>query len=346
MAWLWLVLFILALTLAWFLRTTRMVGGGVDWPSVGVSAIVDEEGGHANYAKGVNSSSIFNLGSISKSFTAIVLAQLVEEGKLKWDDPADKYLKDWKIDSDDVSIEHLAGHTSGLHKHDSGVSGYPLDAERPLPSLDDILRGTPRLFEAPMQEWPEITKNRLDDDNVIRLVKKPGTEWQYSTANYVVLQIIIENVEGKSFADVAEKRILKPLKMKSATFRSDDIHPDREKNLLTPHFKDDKTIQHYHYVNTAGSVLYATMADMILFCQALIKQDGTLLKPKSWKKLTTPGINKDYGLGFMLDHGIGHRGTNWGWKAHYRVFPKEKRAAIYLSNYQGYDYIPWLDQQS
>lgn len=138
---------------------------------------------------------IFELASVSKEFTAMVIMICKEVGELDFDDPVEKYLD---IPYQEITIRHLLTHTSGLpdyqeimdeHWDKSKVAGNP-----------DILEylgkdAPPKLFE-------------------------PGEKHQYSNTDYVLLGSIAEKASGKDFVELARDWIFKPLKMKSTDIRS------------------------------------------------------------------------------------------------------------------------------
>lgn len=273
---------------------------------------------------------MYNVGSIAKPFTAYLLAILQEKGFLKFSDSANKYLRSWKLPSDDITIEMLMHHSSGLSQ--DHIYGFPLTVK--LPSLVEILNGSDLLSEAPKQQFPEVFAERPPPDYKVVLDSKPGLEWKYNSNNYVVLQLLIEDLTESRYADLVDQYIFTPLGMKSSTF---DFKKAKSR-LAVPHWKDGKPMPYYHFACQATAGLYSDIDDMILWVRELMKP--TLISGDSWKQLRESPINKDYGLGFMIENegtAVAHRGTNWGWKSYFYASPDE--GYVYLSNWQA-DEIP------
>lgn len=141
-------------------------------------------------------------GSTGKTFVSAVALQLVAEGKLSLDELASKYLtekdkKDWFADlpnSDKITIRSLMNHTSGLPRYLFQES-----------YLED-LKANPMKARTPQQGLQALHKTKP--------VHEFGKGWSYSDSNYLVLGLIIERVAKKSYYDLANQRLLRPLKLK------------------------------------------------------------------------------------------------------------------------------------
>lgn len=151
----------------------------------------------------VSESTAFSAGSISKPVTGIIAAMLAEKGILKLDAPISKYLKRWKLPKSSftqhksITISHLLSHTAGTTQ--TGFSHYSLGNNIPTPI--ESLNG-------------EKTPER---EQAISLVSEPGSKWKYSGGGFVIVQIAIEDVTGKPFAQLAEEMLFKPLGMYHTT---------------------------------------------------------------------------------------------------------------------------------
>lgn len=132
----------------------------------------------------------FDIGSMNKTFTKIVIKQLVAEGKLKLNDRLTDYIPGFKIpDADKITIVHLLNHTSGFGDyHSPDYFDLPLD-QRQLQAIVERAKSTELNFE-------------------------PGTENDYSNLGYVILGAVIEKVSGRSYFDNVQKRIIEPLDLK------------------------------------------------------------------------------------------------------------------------------------
>jgi CubicO group peptidase (beta-lactamase class C family) len=133
--------------------------------------------------------SIFQIGSITKQFTAAVIMQLQEEGKLSVQDKLSKYYPGF-ANGDKITIEHLLTHTSGIYNYTNDTTLMKSD----------------------------VTKH-YSQSQMVEMFKKyppdfePGTKWNYSNSGYSLLGYIIEKVTGKTYEKVVRERILQPLGM-------------------------------------------------------------------------------------------------------------------------------------
>lgn len=141
-------------------------------------------------------STLFDIGSMNKTFTSIVTKQLVDEGKLKFDDKLTDYIKGFQDpNASKITINHLLN-------HESGFADYH----------------TPNYFDLPLSE------RKLDA--IVERAKsyelnfQPGQEQDYSNLGYVILGAIIENVSGKTYFDNVNERIIKPLNLKNTYLKN------------------------------------------------------------------------------------------------------------------------------
>ncbi len=141
-----------------------------------------------------DSSSIFQIGSITKQFTAAVVLKLQEEGKLSVSDPINKFIPDYP-NGDKITLFHLLTHTSGIDKYTKSFAPYKL-----------IIKKTVR---------KKRILNTFEDEP---LECEPGTQFRYSSSNYYLLGIIIEKVTGKSYEQVVRETIFTPLQMTHSGF--------------------------------------------------------------------------------------------------------------------------------
>jgi CubicO group peptidase (beta-lactamase class C family) len=266
----------------------------------------------------------FNLGSIQKTFTAVAIAQLVEKGKLSYDDFAGKYLgPDWILPEVGkvVTISHLLSHTSGITEY-----------------LSD-------------EEWlatAHIRRTLEDHKALIRdkaLIFEPGSRWSYCNAGFILLGAIIENVSGEKYEDYMKKHIYEPLGMYNTVL--DD--PDKTTtNMAMGYAKIDKNGKsEWQKTSFAGIInaspaggAYSTAADLLKFAAAL--HSDKLLERKSSKFLMTllPGFEDNLcGHGFFVnDHlrlGLiaGHGGGAPGVSTNFRLLLDMGYTVIILSNY-------------
>lgn len=262
--------------------------------------------------KANNETSIFQIGSITKQFTAALILMLEEQKKLSVQDKLSKYFPQFPA-GDKITIHHLLTHTSGIYNYTNNqevmMSGgsKPIDQKRMLSLFQD----KPLDFE-------------------------PGEKYSYSNSGYVLLGYIIEKVTGKAWEQNVRENILKPLGMTNTGFDYAGLKADAK---TTGYFSVSDVgsvpapIIDSTFSYAAGSI-YTNTADLLKWERALAK--GKLLKKESWKKATTPG-KEAYGYGLAIDslHGqqrIHHGGGIPGYTSNAMWFPAQDYTLILFSN--------------
>jgi CubicO group peptidase (beta-lactamase class C family) len=271
----------------------------------------------------------FRLASITKQFTAMVIMQLVAEGKLGLDDALTKHLPDYRKDTGDrVTLAHLLSHTSGIPSYTSLPGFFEKESRTPYPVADFV-------------------KKFCSGD----LVFEPGTKYAYNNSGYYLLGAIIEKVTGKPYAQALQERIFTPLGMKgsgydvSATVLSKrasgyDFQPDGHTNTAYL----DMGIPY-----AAGS-LYSTVEDLYLWDRALYTD--TLLPAPLKQKMFTPVLH-NYAYGWAvrplkLDDGktelfnLSHNGGINGFATVIVRVPERKELVVLLDNASSGDKHPDL----
>jgi D-alanyl-D-alanine carboxypeptidase len=138
----------------------------------------------------------FALASVSKTFTAAVVLQLVEEGRLGLDRPVAPLLPAYRLDRR-ITVRMLLDHTSGL-------PDYFLN-----PTIDKPLQAAPDALWTPARAWGYVLPKRAT----------PGTTWRYSNANYLLLGELVHAVTGRSLAVEIRRRLLQPLRLTTAWYQ-------------------------------------------------------------------------------------------------------------------------------
>ena len=279
---------------------------GYGFSNVSLSAKVDTKTG-------------FNIGSISKMFTAWGIMKMVEDGKIDLDTPVATYMTKWKLptskfDINKVTIRNLLQHTAGLSVH--GYNGY--ESKNELTSITKSLSGTSREEEA------------------VTLIMEPESKWQYSGGGYSILQLIIEEVSGETFADYMQKNIFKPLKMKRTSFK---IDKKILKKSAKAYDEEENEIPLRLFNAQAAAGLHTTLNDLILFAKASFSKNP-VLSEKSISLLRTPTeLSKgNYGMGYMVMNRFGdftlhgHGGSNEGWHSGFMLDFESKSGIIILTN--------------
>lgn len=274
----------------------------------------------------------FNIGSISKTFTAWGIMKLIEQGKIGIDSSASKYLTRWqfpksKYDVDRVTIRKILSHTAGLSVH-----GYPgWNKVKKLPTIEESLSGKPK----------KSTK--------VKLITEPGVAFKYSGGGYTVLQLIIEEVTGDTFEHFMDTAIIAPIGMKNSSFTIND-------RILSQssfeHNRKGKKIPFEYFAAKAAAGFHTCPDDMIKFIQthfSILNQnlnDSTIISESSIKEMMTvvPRINNKTptGLGYFRfknnnGYSWGHGGANSGWMAQIAINPENDTGLVVLTNsFSGY----------
>ncbi len=295
----------------------------------------------------VTPQTLFQAASVSKTVTAWGGMKLVEDGKLDLDAPAESYLTRWHLppsgfDASQVTVRRLLSHTSGIAAND--YVGY-LPGQS-LPSLEESLANGPPPLRGRMDEFPGA-----QFVGPTRLVAPPGEEFIYSDSNFVLLQLIVEEVTGEPFADYMQREVLSPLGMTQSGFART---PDLVARTAIPHDAYGQPIPDYAFTELAPAGLYTTASDLARFvASALPGADGEpagrgVVSPESVRLMTSPAASvpeldgwvyaDSYGLGYFIgasDAGesvLSHTGGNLGWACAFSLFPSTGDGLVIMTN--------------
>ncbi len=234
---------------------------------------------------------VYEIGSISKQFTADAVLLLAEDGKLSLDDPLSKFLQRTPPAWSAISLRHVLTHTAGLPDFDTGNIGFSYRREYTEAEFVDLLAARPLDFA-------------------------PGERWNY-TNGFPLLGIVIERASGMPYMDFVRTRIFDRLGLASARFKSSvDVVPDRADGYL---YKDGA----YRHGEALRPALIAPNGGVMINVLDFAAWDiavtsGRLLSAASMAALTTPvrlsnGRTVGHGLGWFMDQFNGHRfGAHWG----------------------------------
>jgi CubicO group peptidase (beta-lactamase class C family) len=263
----------------------------------------------------------FNLGSMNKMFTAVAVAQLVERGKLSFDDPLSKFLPDFpdKASAEKIKIKHLLTHTAGLGGYFSR-------------QWDESSRASYRTVD-------DMMKRAAADE---KLLFEPGTRWRYSNTGMLVLGKVIEKVSGQSYYDYVRDNITRPAGMVNTDcYELDRVNP----NLAVGYDKEITDAGISFTNNIFAHVLrggpqgggYSTVEDLLKFDLAL--RSNKLVGAEYVKLLLSakPEMNSpSYGYGFQVETEsqiAGHGGGFIGINSNLDMFLGTGWTAIVMSNY-------------
>ena len=284
-----------------------MTGSGV--PGV-MMTIRDNEGsvwsgtsGKADLASNINMAPchITRVGSTVKTFTAVTVLLLQEEGKLSIDDKISSYLTKAYLqdlaNAGQLTIRQLLQHSSGLYN-------YILNARFQTASLNDL----PRVWEP--EELLSYARGKTAEF-------RPGTDVQYSNTNYILLGDIIEAIEGKPFYQVFEEKIFMPFGLTYTRFAARDPVPDGIARGYVDLYSNLELINTTHYSGwdyfTADGGLISNAYDLNIFMHALL--NGDILTRESLEDMLTwqaPNVQEEDGFETAFGLGIFRISTEFG----------------------------------
>lgn len=276
----------------------------------------------------LQTSDIFELASVSKQFTAMIIMMLKEKGKLNYDDSVSKYLE---IPYKGMTIRNLLTHTSGL------------------PDYQDI-----------MDKYWDKSKVAGNPDCIDYLNKyappkhfEPGQKYEYSNTGYMLLASIAEKASGKDFIELCRKWIFKKLKMKSTDIRTLE-EKKATKNFAIGHIyveERNKYVRADSFPSSNYTIwlgnrkgpgrISSTAADLLkwdkaLYTEKLISQ-AALQEAFNPMKLNDGGFS-NYGFGWSLRTDsifgkiVSHTGDNPGYKTQIIRYIDKKKTIIVLNN--------------
>lgn len=270
-----------------------------------------------------DSTTIYRTGSISKSFTAFLMMQLVEEGTIKLNDPIEKYLPEIKelkgySNATKITFQQLASNTSGLIKE---------------PKLKDAASG-------PIEDWESKILQSIPKTS---FRSKPGQEFSYSNIGFGILGFALSRAANKSFIELVKERIFKPLNMTNSFFVvPENRMVDLAKGMKHESIGEINTKSELEHMGRGYKVpnggIYSTPNDLAKFIASTIGYKAIL----SQKSLATMHSKQTpdgkYGLGFFLYQDstistVGHPGAVAGYNCSLLFEKKSQYGVILMRNY-------------
>jgi len=315
-------------------------------PGASVGVVVD---GKVVYAKGygvrnfsktspVTENSLFAIGSCSKAFTTFALGQLVDEGKIGWDDPVIKYIQEFRLHdihaTHHLTIKDLVTHRSGLPRHDFVWYNSKFSRSELLKRLQHL----------------EPTSDLRE-------------KFQYNNLMYAVAGLVIERVTGQTWEEFIQNRIFDPIGMKLSNFSVEDSQ--KSNNHASPHSERNEKVEVIPFRNLsnigpAGSI-NSSVSDMVKWIQVQLS-DGALEGKRFIAKATLEEMHVvqmpmpyplseetpylfGYGLGWMTGihkghYTVTHGGGIDGFISSVVLFPKEKVGVVVLTNSDSHGLFP------
>ena len=278
--------------------------------------------GHADLGRKISAEAgtIYQLGSISKQFTAAAVMRLVERGKVNLDDPLTKYLPDYPTRGRKVLIRHLLHQTSGI-KEFFTVKGF-----------DELESGPPEKYSR--QDIVDLFKREP-------FVYEPGERWAYSNSNYTLLGLIIERASGRTYDEYLRETFFDPLGLK--TLHSFGSRP-KDSGCARGYMPRGGSLVPAPPVNPNTAIgdggLAASAPDLVRWTHALAT--GRAVSPASYRRMTSPervrrGYRPDYGYGLSLvpldgRRRVGHNGDVTGYTSALAHYPDDDLTVAVLTN--------------
>jgi D-alanyl-D-alanine carboxypeptidase len=271
----------------------------------------------------------FSIASMSKTFVSVVVLKLVESGKINLDQAIATYLPEnvspHIANSNKITVRQLLNHTSGVVEYDETSEFKQATAHRSRSQPWTASEAVEYMYDAKPQA-------------------APGEKFAYTDSNYILLELIVENVTKRTLAQETRSLILKPLGLKH-TFT--ELREPVIGNVATGYGdrnKDGKVVS-FAEVNDGNGLgdgaLVSTAEDLAKFAQALFAKK-TLLSPKMMKQMLTfknNDVSYSYGLGVErlptpYGNAFGHTGTAYGFVTLMAYLPSKDTTIVLLLNNQ------------
>ncbi|MFF7079464.1 serine hydrolase domain-containing protein [Streptomyces lavendulae] len=295
---------------------------GVDGVQTKTAGVRDKVSGAA-----MDTDARFRIGSVTKTFSSVVLLQLVAEKKIELDQPVNHYLPGLLPD-DRITVRHLMTHRSGLSDYTNAMFNNT------VPGFEAVRN---KVFG-----YQELVQLSLNEPRT----GEPGAAYSYSNTNFVVVGMLIEKATGNPVVKEYDRRIIKPLKLRNTSYVHPDtkikglhangyLHPDEAGAPLV-----DSTEQTVSWAQSAGAMI-SSAADLNTFTSALVT--GRLLPPQLLDQMLTmtptdATNTRFYGLGlrrYDLSCGTsvyGHTGTVQGFYTYAFSTRDGKRSLAAMAN--------------
>jgi D-alanyl-D-alanine carboxypeptidase len=267
----------------------------------------------------------FRVASITKTFVATVVLQLVAEQRLRLDDAVERWLPGLVPNGRAITIRQLLAHTSGL-------TDYQDDA-----------RFVRAVLDHPLRPWPP--RRLVAVATAHEPVFAPGQGWSYSNTNYIVLGLVVETVTGATVEDEVQHRVVQPLGLTQTTFPRDPRIRGRHAHgyigsdtLSRLRSLVDATTAVTPSIGWAAGAIVSTGNDLTRFYAALLH--GQLLPTPVLAAMKSSSPGARYGLGLMVfdtscGRAYGHVGIAAGYRTVLYARPDGSRVAVVMINVDG-----------
>ena len=270
--------------------------------------------------------SLYEIGSVTKQFTAACIMMLVEDGELSVADTLDQYVPEYAYASQ-ITIKQLLNMTSGIYDYvtDGLVVSLP-DSPAVLADEDAM----DAFYSAIMRSYTQ--EEMIDCFNSVELQFLPGTQYDYSSTNYYLLGMVIERISGMSYVDFVTENIFDPLGMSQTSF--DPSGQDTTGYFYILGDKMEIPSQDPSISWSVGGII-ANVSDLLIWEDAVM--EGKLLSQASWDEIFDGG---EFGYGYGWEIGDGyyaHSGVTIGYRSRVLISLEDNLVIIVLSNTNGPD---------
>lgn len=263
---------------------------------------------------------IYEIGSITKQFTSSAIMKLVEQGRVKLDDDLSKYVPQFPLHGNKVSIRQLLNHTSGIHSYTSSPG------------------------------WAKTWNDVLSPDAIVNFVAAdtfdfaPGTAYRYNNTGYVLLGMVIEKASGQKYANYLDAQFFRPLGLKQTSYcKSKTSDPA----FALGYSKGASGTVRAQFLDLshpfAAGALCSTVGDFVKWQRALA--GGKVVSPASYALMSTADtlnsgrkINYGFGLvpGMFNGHKtVSHTGGIPGFATAETYVPDDSLSIVVFTNYDG-----------
>ncbi len=301
------------------------------------------------------------IGSVTKTFAALLVMQLVDEGKLTLEQTVEDFFPGQFPNGDLMTIKMLLNHTAGVFSFTNEFPGFQeafgVDLEVPFEDLWFVRFMGDSAFNYSNQGLVDIASAVANafvpTEERPFLVNEPGTQWNYSNTHYVLLSMIAENITGKTWEEEVEERFIQPLGLTStvAPRAGDNSMPEKyaagyinwvdnqgpEAAGMFGYPDSDVDVSTFSdpsYTGGSGCMI-STCRDLSIWSNAIMK--GLLLSPSAQAKMLDPILVEAFGEAVEMNLGVvrdvrykyfGHRGQTSGYDAAWQFFYTDENDVV------------------
>ena len=261
----------------------------------------------------INDSSKYRIGSITKTFTAILVLKAIEKGKIQLNDVLSKYYPEIK-NADKITIEQLLYHRSGIHSFTED---------------EDFLK------------WYTVPKSENELIDIISKGKshfEPGSKFEYSNPNYILLSFILQKIYDKPYGKILEENISGPVGLKSTFYggRINSLNNECYSYSFSENW--EKAMETDLSIPMGAGGIVSTTSDLIKFGEAVL--EGKIISRSSLEHMLN--FKDRFGMGifqlpFLEQKNYGHTGSIDGFSSMFSYFPETKVSFAILSNGANYN---------